>query len=94
MQFVVSSIIVLILLFVDGIIFGVAAAKGILSIVLIILGLILAGFIGIAIPFLSSTIVLNHLTAIVTTQAKYFSYYTYGFPLAWIVGFVVGLLLV
>ncbi len=78
----------------DGIIFGVEAAKGILSIVMVILGLIFAGFIGVAIPFLSSTIVLNHLSDIVTTQAKYFSYYIYGFPLAWIVGFVAGLLLV
>jgi hypothetical protein len=90
----ISGIIVLVLLFIDGIIFGVAAAKGILSIVLIILGLILAAFIGVAIPFLSSGIVLSHLSSIVTTQAKYFSYYIYGFPLAWIVGFIVGLLLV
>jgi hypothetical protein len=92
MQLILSAIIVLVLILIDGLIFGVAAAKGVLSIILIILGLILAGAIGVAIPFLSTASVMAHVTDIVTTQAKYFSYYVYGFPLAWIIGFVVGLL--
>lgn len=94
MELVLSAIVVLILLFIDGIIFGVAAAKGILSIVLVIIGLILAGFIGVAIPFLSTASVINHVTTIALTQVKYFSYYVYGFPIAWIIGFIVGLLLI
>jgi hypothetical protein len=93
-EFVLSALVVLILLFVDGIIFGVAAAKGVLSIVLVIIGLILAGFIGVALPFLSASAFINHVTTIAVTQAKYFSYYVYGFPIAWIIGFIVGLLLI
>lgn len=94
MELVLSAIIVLVLLFIDGIIFGVAAAKGVLSIVLVIIGLILAGFIGVALPFLSTAAIMSHVTSIALTQAKYFSYYVYGFPIAWIIGFIVGLLVI
>jgi hypothetical protein len=52
----------------------------------------LAGAIGLAIPFFSTASIMSHIASIATTQAKYFSYYAYGFPLAWIIGFVVGLL--
>jgi hypothetical protein len=93
-DFLLTGIVVLVLLFIDGLIFGVAAAKGILSIVLVIVGLILAGFIGVAIPFLSTGAIFSHVTNIVVSQARYFSYYIYGFPIAWIIGFIVGLLLV
>jgi hypothetical protein len=92
MLFVLSTVIVLILIFIDGIIFGVAAAKGVLSIILVIIGLILAGVIGVAIPFLSTGVVITHVTNIVTSQLRYFSYYIYGFPIAWVIGFLVGLL--
>ena len=94
MDLLLSAIVVLILLFADGLIFGVAAAKGVLSIILVVIGLILASFIGVAIPFLSTGALLAHVTDIFTTQAKYFSYYVYGFPLSWIIGFIVGLFLI
>ena len=93
MEYLVSTIIVLVLLFADGIIFGVAAAKGILSIILVIFGLILAGFIGITIPLLSTGLFFSHVTNIVVSQARYFSYYIYGFPISWVVGFIIGILL-
>ena len=92
MELILSAVIVLVLLFIDGLIFGVAAAKGILSIILVILGLIVAGMIGVAIPFLATGTIMTHVTDIVTSQAKNFTYYVYGFPIAWIIGFVVGLL--
>jgi hypothetical protein len=92
MELILSTVIVLVLLFIDGLIFGVAAAKGVLSIILIIVGLILAGLIGVALPFLSTGAIMTHITNIVVSQARYFSYYAYGFPIAWIIGFLVGLL--
>jgi hypothetical protein len=91
-ELILSTVIILVLLFVDGLVFGVAAAKGVLSIILIIIGLILAGLIGVAIPFLSTGAIITHVANIVTSQARYFSYYAYGFPVAWIIGFLVGLL--
>jgi hypothetical protein len=92
MELLLSTIIVLILLFIDGLVFGVAAAKGVLSIILVVIGLVLAGMIGIAIPFFTTGAIITHVTDIVTSQARYFSYYVYGFPIAWIIGFLVGLL--
>ena len=92
MELILTAVIVLVLLFIDGLIFGVAAAKGVLSIILVIVGLILAGVIGVAIPFLTTGAIVTHVTNIVTSQARSFSYYLYGFPIAWIIGFVVGLL--
>jgi hypothetical protein len=90
MDGLIAVAIVAILLFVDGLIFGVAAAKGILSIILIIVGLILASFIGLAIPFFSLSSIMTHVSDIIATQSKYFSYYFLGFPISWIIGFVVG----
>jgi hypothetical protein len=86
----ISLAVIIILLFVDGLIFGVAAAKGILSIILIVLGLILASMIGLAIPFLSLSAIMTHISNIISSQASYFSYYFLGFPLSWIIGFIVG----
>lgn len=88
-----TVVVALILLFVDGLIFGVAAAKGILSLILVVVGLILASLIGVTIPFLSTGNITTHLTDIAITQARYFSYYIYSFPVAWIIGFIVGILL-
>lgn len=45
-----TFIIVILLLFVDGLIFGVAATKGLVSILLLVIGLVIAAFIGISIP--------------------------------------------
>jgi ABC-type sulfate transport system permease subunit len=92
MELVLMTAVVLVLLFVDGLIFGVAAAKGIVSIILAIIGIVLAGMIGVAIPFLTTGALLTHVTDIIINQARAFSYYAYGFPIAWIVGLLVGLL--
>ncbi len=87
---IIAEAVVAILLFVDGLIFGVAAAKGILSIILIIVGLILASFIGLAIPFFSLSSIMAHVADILATESRYFSYYFLGFPISWIIGFVLG----
>lgn len=91
MSIVLGSIISIILLFADGLIFGVAAKKGITSAILIIVGLILAGAIGLTIPFISESDVLTHVYNIFVSQAGHVGAIVYSFPVFWIIGFGIGL---
>ncbi len=90
-----SYLITIILLFVDGIIFGVAASKGVTSIILIVLGLILASFIGLSIPLAGTAS--NFVSGIETLATNTFNRFGPSFfamPVLWIVGFLVGLFVV
>jgi hypothetical protein len=86
-----SWIVSILLLFVDGLIFGLAAKKGILSAVLIVIGLVLAGAIGISIPFLTIGDVTTHIVNIFISQASHIGAVFYSFPVFWIIGFGIGL---
>lgn len=86
-----SSVITVVLFFIDGLLFGVAAKKAIVSVVLIAVGLVLAGFIGLSIPFLSLGDVWTHVVNIATTQVKHIGPIFYGFPIFWIIGFAIGI---
>ena len=91
----VSYIITIVLIFVDGIIFGVAASKGVASIILIVLGLILASFIGLSIPLAGTAN--NFVGGIENLATNTFNRYGPSFfamPVLWIVGFLVGLFVV
>jgi hypothetical protein len=84
-------VIAIVLLFFDGLLFGVAIKKAIVSVVLIVVGLALAGFIGLSIPFLSVTDIWTHVINIITSQAKHIGPILYGFPIFWIIGFAIGI---
>jgi len=86
-----SAIITVILLFVDGLIFGVAAKKAVTSVVLIIVGLIIAGAIGLSIPFLDVSQVWTHVVNILVSEARHIGPVLYGFPIFWIIGFAIGI---
>jgi hypothetical protein len=88
-----ASIISIILLFVDGLLFGLAAKKGIMSIVLIVIGLILAGVLGLSIPFVSFSFIWSHVVNIIITQASSnnLGAILYTFPVFWIGGFALGI---
>jgi hypothetical protein len=86
-----ASIIGVVLLFVDGLIFGVAIKKAITSAILIIVGLVIAGFVGVAIPFLSAGNLETHLVNIFISQARHIGPLIFAFPLFWIVGFALGI---
>ncbi len=86
-----SSVITVVLLFVDGVLFGVAIKKAIVSVVLIVVGLLLAGFVGLSIPFLSVGDIWTHAFNIATSQARHIGPIFYGFPIFWIVGFAIGI---
>jgi len=91
MSFDFNSIIAIVLLFVDGLLFGIAAKKGITSAILIIVGLILAGAIGLTIPFITTTNIWTHILNIFMSQASHIGVVFYALPLFWIVGFGIGL---
>jgi hypothetical protein len=86
-----ASIIGVILVFIDGLIFGVAVKKAITSAILIVVGLIIAGFAGVAIPFLTTSNMETHLTNILISQARHIGPIFYTLPLFWIVGFALGI---
>ncbi len=86
-----SSIISLILLFADGLLFGLAAKKGLVSIILIIIGLVLAGLIGLSIPFLSAGNVWSHVVEIFSSEIGHLGPVFVGFPIVWIIGFGFGI---
>ena len=80
------------LLFLDGIIFGVAASKAVTSIILVILGLIIASIIGLSIPFLgaSSGGFLTGVEHLVISAVNRYGPFFFAMPILWIVGFLVG----
>jgi hypothetical protein len=86
-----SSIITIVLLFVDGALFGLAIKKAVISVILIIVGLILASLIGLSIPFISTGDIWMHVINIFMTQAAHIGPIFYGFPIFWIIGFALGI---
>jgi hypothetical protein len=87
----IAGVVSIILLFADGLVFGLAAKKGITSAVLIVIGLVLAGAIGLAIPFISLTDVWSHVVNIFISQANHIGAIFYSFPIFWLVGLGIGL---
>ena len=86
-----SDVISLILLFVDGLLFGLAAKKGLMSIIFVVVGIILAGLIGLSIPFLGLGDVWTHVVNIFVSQINNVGPIFGAFPIAWIIGFALGL---
>jgi hypothetical protein len=89
----VSFIVVVLLLFFDGIIFGVAAARAVTSIILVVLGLIIASFVGIAIPVLGTSTgnFMGGLEGIFVTAMNRYGPGFFAMPILWIVGFLIGI---
>jgi hypothetical protein len=90
---VLPGIVGLILLFIDGLIFGIALRKGLTAVLLIIAGFILAGFIGLAIPYLTMSDFSTRFFNFMSAQATNIGAIIYGFPIAWIIGLIVGLVM-
>ncbi len=88
-----TFLIIAVLLLFDGIIFGLAAAKGLTSIILIVLGLILASFIGISIPFLNSGAgsFLNGMESLFINFVNKYGPRFVAMPVLWTVGFLIGI---
>ncbi len=87
------AIFISVLLFLDGTLFGIATRKALVSTLLVIAGLLLAGFVGLGIPFFTFNDFWNHLLRFISQQATNFPGAFLAFPTAWIIGFIVGLFL-
>lgn len=92
MSAVSSGLLIMVLLFLDGAIFGIATRKAIGSMIFVLVGLVLAGFIGLGIPFFNASDFGSHLVRFITQQSNNFPGIFFAFPIAWIIGFVVGLI--
>src|ERR1700680_2766726 len=76
----------ILLLLADGFVFGIAAKKAVTSVLLIIVGLVLASFIGLVIPFLTVNDVWTRVVSILVSQASHIGPIVYSFPVFWIIG--------
>jgi len=85
-----SSILTILLIFADGAIFGVAAKKAVTSVVLLLIGLVVAAAVGLNIPLLNVDAVWTHVTDVLGSLAREIGPVLYGFPVFWIVGFALG----
>ncbi len=80
----------LILVFVDGLLFGLAVKKGIVSLILLVVGFVLAYFVGLSfIPNINITTVLTHVLHYMST-VKFGSLVLSFSLILFIVGFGIG----
>ncbi|MHB1909975.1 MAG: sialidase family protein [Nitrososphaerales archaeon] len=86
-----SSLITIALLFVSGLLMGIGVKKALVGAILIIVGLLVASFSGLGLPFLNPTFIVGHLLAIMQSQLKDLGPVFFTFPIFWIVGFAVGI---
>jgi hypothetical protein len=88
-----SGIVTIILLLFDGVLFGLAVKKGLMSAVLIILGIIVAGLLGLSLPLgLSAAEVVSKVFHILAFQAQHGgTAIVYTFPIWWLIGFGLGI---
>jgi hypothetical protein len=81
----------LVLLFVDGAIFGLAIKKGFVSIILIVLGLIIASIVGLTIPFINGSSIASFVTGFILSEITRIGPLFLSFPILWIIGLLVGI---
>ncbi|MGB9729763.1 MAG: hypothetical protein ACP5GU_05865 [Thermoprotei archaeon] len=90
------GMILLVLTFVDGLIFGVAIKRALASAILFIIGILLAGFIGLSLPLPSSeTLTKTVLDFLIQNMGALYNKIgtiVVGLPVLFIIGLLVGLL--
>lgn len=78
------------LLFVDGVLFGLAAKKAITSLILLVLALILAGYLGLSIPFLTPSSIFTHAANIISLIYHEIGPVFLAYPILFIAGFAIA----
>ncbi len=86
-----ATFIVLALLAFDGFLLGAATKRAVISVILVIAGLMLAAFIGLSIPFLSTSYIVGNVANFVASQVKTGDSIFFTLPIFWIIGFALGL---
>ena len=86
-DWVVNSV----LIFVDGLLFGLAVKKGLTSLVLLIAAVLLAGYAELSIPFLNPSVIFQHLVDILTSSVSHLGLVFATFPVIFFIGFAIGI---
>jgi hypothetical protein len=85
-----ASLIILLILFIDGAIFGIAIKKGFTAIILIIVGILLASYAGLNIPFINLAEITNAVSSFLVSEIGKIGPIFISFPILWIIGFLLG----
>ena len=85
-----NSIISIVLALVDGLLFGVAIKKAITSVILAIVGLVIAGYIGINLPGINTALLMSKVPTIIAYVSKVAPQLLVGVPIFFIIGLAVG----
>jgi len=85
-----AAIINLALLFVDGLLFGLALKKGLTSAMLLLVAFALTAYVGLSIPYLSSADILTHLFNIILSLSNHLGALFVTFPVFFILGIAIG----
>jgi len=87
----VGSVVAIVLALVDGLIFGVAIKRAIVSVILAVIGFALAGYIGINIPGISSSTFLAKLPVIMAYITSVAPQFLIGVPIFFVIGLAIGI---
>ncbi|MDG6933736.1 MAG: hypothetical protein JRN68_03470 [Nitrososphaerota archaeon] len=89
-----AALVSMALLFVDGLIFGVAAKKALVSLVLFVVGIALTGYVGLGLGSLgtlfSPTAILSHVASVAMALYGHIGGGILGLPIAFIIGIAIG----
>jgi hypothetical protein len=80
-----------VLIFADGLLFGLAVKKGLTSLALLIAAVLLAGYIELSIPFLNPSLIFQHLIDILASTLSHLGPVLVAFPIIFFIGFAVGI---
>ncbi len=86
-----QSILYLILTFADGLLFGVAIKKGILSFILFIIGAVIATYVGISLPGISVSLLISKLVIFLGYILSKAPSFAVGLPVLFLIGLAIGL---
>lgn len=86
-----SAIISVVILFLDGLFFGIAVKKGIVAAILLIIALVLSGYVSLSVQYLSLSDIMTHLLNIGLSLYSHLGLFLVTFPIFFILGLGIGL---
>ncbi|MGC8665053.1 MAG: hypothetical protein ACP5FU_06735 [Nitrososphaeria archaeon] len=81
----------IVLAFADGVIIGLAIKKGIVSFILLIIGILLSSYIGLTLPGLSLSVILSKIVAYSSYLLSKAPAMFAGLPVLFLIGLAIGL---
>ena len=78
------------LLFIDGALFGLATKKALTSLILLVVALALAGYLGLSIPSLTPSSIVSHAASFALSIYHQIGPQFFAYPIVFIAGFAIG----